>query len=237
MVSIPDDVVRINIVWATDNGQEIAVNTLHSKLHHFTGNTVDWDAVTQQIASGVATRLTGHWNDLQQGISNSGKITRVDAYHLDNAGHTLNKGTQGTGNPGLVGTAGSMMPPHLAAVVQLWGFTPGGFSHGARSHRGRLFLPSLAGVVVDGEGLLSSSAANQFSFAWAGLLNDVQGMNVGGSTGANSSDYVDVGILSRKLGVFSNITAVTCSRTFAVQRRRINKLVRQRTNPTAVVHG
>lgn len=239
MAQIPSDVVRINMVWGIVNGQEIAVNTVHLKLNHHSGNPVDWGSLTQQACDGFASRLQGHWGQgMAIGITNTAHMLRVDAYHLDNDAKTLDKATHSLGNPGLTGAdAGPPLPPSVSCVLQLWGYPPTGFVRDSRSHRGRLFLPALNNDVLDTEGMISPGFANGFSQYWGSFLGDVQGMVVDTNVSGLQPDYWDVGILSRTRGLFSNLRAVTCARVPAVQRRRVNKLVRARTNPTNITQG
>lgn len=236
-ISGADNLMRANIVWNLESGQEIAVTSLHLSVQHFTGNDLTWPDATQQVADVLSDKLTSHWSDLGTMISNKVNVSRIDTYRLDDTGHALDKGTHGYANTDVVGAAtGAMLPPSSAVVLQLWGYTPGGFVQHPRRHRGRLFLPGAVISVLDpNTGLISTTNQDSLAGWWGAFFNDLQGAHVGTPVPpGNSSDFIKTGIYSKRDNDFVQLQAVTVAHLPAVQRRRINALASTHSAATTI---
>jgi hypothetical protein len=227
-VPIPPDCVRTNIVWALPD-DEIAVNTLNFHHEHVDGNTLDWAGdMTQRYANLVRDGLVSAWGSISAFHSNSAKIVRVDAYHLDTNARTLHKATALPATPtALQGTAtGGMLPPEVAGCLSLYGYPIGGFTPQSARKRGRIFLPGMAVTGLQSNGRWGHS--NQVQTGYAAAFSYMSGRKMDARpTGAEHARLV---ILSKTGGIFTEVVAVSTDNVYDVQRRRQNNLIPVRSN-------
>lgn len=227
-MQIPQDVVRMRLVFdlgGTTGVVEEAVMGFHCIRSHFTGNTVDWPGDTQQAAE----KLRDKWiaNVATSRFPNEVKLNRAEAYHLNTAGRTLDKGVAPTVNESgklWNGSSGSAaLPFEVACAVSLYGFAPGSFTQGAARKRGRFFLPPLS-VSAMGSGAaagrFSSTAMDGLNTDMGLFLNDIHRMVIGGDAGVGTSDNLSLGILSTTGGIFTRAVNYRVGDVPDSQRRR-----------------
>jgi hypothetical protein len=221
-----DDLAALDYVWAIESGQEIAVNRIYFQHNHGTGNEFTWpeglgklaqkgvDAVTEAAPSGG--------NNLQHYLSSKVALTRCDAYAQWGAdGKATQKETVTPASTLQGGNTGGAVPPHLAVVVGLWAFT--GFDPHQRRKRGRMFLPPVGETYIGDDGRIDTNTITALTDTMTAFFNDLQGAHANDGTGP-ALDFWNVGVYSRADNTFNQLQAVTVSKDFAVQRRRLNKL-------------
>lgn len=221
------DLAKCDLVFSTESGAEIAVNTLWMQHQHYTGNTFDWGDALQTIADHVVSSLVAHGTTINGTLSSTDYLQRVDAYQIGTDGKATDKRTHVCAPTDYPGTqsGSNQLPPFLAAVVQLWGMVPGTYDAHPRRRRGRIFWPLRNDAYLGSNGLLKPANQDLIRDDWAAVLNDLQGMHVGTpSPPGNSSDFMRMGVVSRVTGAFSQLEAVSVSGKPGVQRRRMNKL-------------
>lgn len=230
MAPIPADIVRVRLVFDLHQISTVADQAImgfHLVRNHLPGNTTDWPANTQEIASKT-------WQKWTQRVTTTARwptsvsLSRVDAYHLDTAGKTLDKGTQGQdgSHSAWTGTSGNpSMPWEVACAVSMYGYQPGTFTPDAKSKRGRYYLPPFATTIMGNsaaEGLFDSSTiATVVAVEQAAFLNDVNLMTVGGGA---VPDTVALVVLSRTKGVATPVQTMRVGHRPDRQSRRGRKL-------------
>lgn len=233
-MTIPADIVRARLVFDLKQGTTVAdqaVMGFHLARIHATGNPTDWPNDTQDIASKIWQKwvsnvtAVSHW-------SSAVALSRVDAYHLDTQGRTLDKGTQGvdgshTAWAGTAGGSGSL-PWETACAVSLYAYDPAHFDRQARHKRGRFYLPPFAtsrmGNGAEEGRFDSSTIRDSIAPMMAAFINDVNGMFVGPTGPDLNQDVLAVGVLSQSANLFTQVTNVRVGHRPDSQRRRGRKL-------------
>jgi hypothetical protein len=229
---LPDDVVRVRLVfdlWRDTAPFDIAVMGFHMRRNHTSGVDTDWEANTQEIASKVwqkwATNVTakGFW-------STGVKLSRVDAYHLDNNARTLHKGTQGQDatHVAWAGASGQPFGPwDVACAVSLYAYQPGTFDPLAKYKRGRFYLPpfnnNVYGTAANAGRFDRPSFAATLVPALSAFLNDVHDMSVG-ATDVVATDSMRLCVASQTRSLASDVVAMRLGMKPDSQSRRGAKL-------------
>lgn len=234
---IPDNICTVQEEWKITGTEEILVNTWHVQLQsggatfNVGGN---WRDLTQELADQWLAHKTTHWDELANWHAATAYIDTIKTYHLDNTGHTIDKGVAVVGGPNiLVGHGGGPLPPEVAILLRLNCIPPGEFTGRPRRRKGRVYLGPVPKNVIDGSGQFFIDNADLLVQHYGSWLNDVQGMHLG----ENGEIFPNVGVLSRTAGEFHQMESVTCPKNLGVQRRRQNKLINTVSNAVTINHS
>lgn len=239
-LKVPDELAVLDLVWSLDFGAEIAVNRLWVQHHHDTGNPFDWGDALQTMADHVATSMETKGGQILSHVNTSTYLNRIDAYQIDgDSGLAVDKRTHVCGATDVKGSASSgMLPPSTAIVIQLWGYDPATYAVHPRRRRGRLFMCGIDANCLANDGTVSGTAQSDLTAGWSAVLNDLQGMHIGGlGTGTGVPDYANLGVLSRVDKAFYQLEAVSVAHLPGVQRRRINAFASTHSTPSAISHS
>ena len=206
-MAVPTDVCTVQFVLATDQGGEIAVNTMHMQRDHKVGNPVNWGDDVNTIAGKILQKTVAHHGDLAR-VWAACTLQVVKVYHLDEAtGRTLD---EGIATPAPAETFGAAAAPITATIpVHLYGYDPAGFDPLRKYKRGRMSMGPFPASSVGHDGLLETGNRDQCATAIAAWLNDLNGLEISASPVPDiTNDNMRVGVLSRTKGAFYRLQAV-----------------------------
>lgn len=230
---IPKDICRVNLHWTFPGTPEIAVNTLHFHVKEASGaiGTLDWGKLGD-FATRIASKVASNWSNFSIGNYHSANalLQRVEVYHLDEAGLTIDKAVApiGANGEGVGGTTNTAQLPHdVALVLSLYSYPSGTFVRQASRRRGRIYLPGLAANSLGPSGQFSTTWLTNCVGAWSQLLKDLDGMDFADSNpvpGA-TNPTAELVILSKAAGEAYRVVRVHADSLPDTQRRRGQELV------------
>jgi hypothetical protein len=216
MPPIPNNVVRVSLVWSPGSGwpSEGAVNTFHVVPQDNTGTPAP-DA--QYIADQIAAKLTTAWPDLSPQISSAAQVTAIKTYLLNTSNRAIAAGVHAFSAGTLAGgSSSSMMPPECAICISEYAYPPGGFAPRKGTQRGRMYVPYFTTGALSTSGKVQSSVASAHAQAWAAFFNAVN--TVESHSGATNP--IGVVILSVAAGNTYEVLHVSVDDHWDAQRRR-----------------
>jgi hypothetical protein len=199
------------------------VMTFALKRVHHLGDTVDWPTDVGDIAQGVRDAWNADIEPSRFGGLVSGN--HVGVYHLGTDGRTIDKGVSAfEGGSAWVGSGpGATLPWETSIAVTLYGFDPVAFTPYASRKRGRFYLPPMStNMCSGGAGALDLTNMDALLAQFQSFIQDVNGILLHDYSEVDR-DGVEVGVLSRKGGIFSPVTHLAIDNRFDVQRRRQNR--------------
>jgi len=220
----------VNFIHKLADGPEMVSNTIHLRRNRTEpGGFTDWPANTQEIANKARDKYLADNRPFFR-LANVTTFIKAQAYHLSAAGLTLHKAEAFTPQ-GLAGQAaqggGTALPFDVACVVSLRTDTPGDFLSDpdtgpspAKRSRGRVFTGVIPSTAMAPNGRFSTVFCNLLADEWVNLLQDLDGMTVGGSA---TPDSMQVGVLSKAGSNFRRITSIVVDDLPDTQQRRSNK--------------
>lgn len=233
MAVIPSDMLfirwRFNLMVGSQ-AVEQAVFGLHAHRFHRAGNNTDWPADVQEVAEKCVDAWRANTAGAEVFFPKAVKADSVEVFHQSTANKVLDKGVAPfSGAKTWAGTGDDSMPFQDSVCISLYGYPPGGFVPDRKFKRGRFFLPPLSSAQCDPAGMISTSAQDTLSQCMGGLVNAVQGMEVGSdSDSPEGADYLSAAILSVTSSAWHQVEQVGVGRVVDTQRRRRKKLAEAR---------
>jgi hypothetical protein len=218
------ELARVNLIFEpkdTDWPGEEAVCGFWLQHQHVTGNVFTWSHQLQFLADRVATKLGDHWADLGTYLGSGYKITQVRAAQIGTDGRETDAKTSAIDGDTLAGSGTHIMPPEVAVVVSLFGYTPGTFTAHAGRKRSRMYWPYVTASFADGAG--KNGSANLMSLGFKDFFNDIQGMHADDETALPSALDVDSWhlVVASKVGAeVTQVQHISVDDHFDSQRRR-----------------
>lgn len=235
-MAIPEDMMyvryRFKLLGLTGEEVEEAVFGFHGHRHHTVGNDVDWATDIQGVAESARDKLVTAWTDIAPAFTNRVVGDRVDAYHLDTAGKTLDKGSASfTGDDAIEGSVSAgTLPYQCALVLSMYSYPHGSFVPHGKSRRGRIFLPPPAGSFCGNDGRAQTTKRDALLTAMQAFFNDIQGMHIGDDGGLpTTADYFELALLSKVRGEWYQIVDLGLGLVIDTQRSRRRSLNEART--------